>query len=152
MRFVWRGPSRNFYPPHPGCVPVCLGSFILSSVFRGLHKISLFSLRIYHTIFGAMAVSAVIQGSGTRAWNAMAAAPLVPPFVPPLVFTCEACLRTLDWDRFPSSVRNSIAHHALFPGVHQRRTKWTCKECRADEVKKQEQVDKFCNFRHIPEE
>ena len=128
------------------CLPRFLQSFGVFSKFLFSHS------GLSHTNFGAMAVSAGTQGPGITAWNAMAAAPLAPPFVPPLVFTCEACLRSQDWLRFPSSVRNSIGHHALFPGTHPRRTKWTCKECRADEVKKKEQLDKFCNFRHIPEE
>ena len=74
---------------------------------------------------------------------------LLDGFPPTLV--CEKCLRELPTLRFPSSVRSSWAHHVALPGVDPRKSKWTCKECRAQEVVELEQIWSYRNLRK-PEE
>ena len=138
-------PARLFpSPPFPfsplrGC---------LQLLVFGLMASHLFSFIELTPDFQEKAVSAGIQVPGTRAWYAMAAVVVVPP--PTLV--CEACLRTLPWDAFPSSVQASFLHHTLLPGANPRRSVWSCKECRAQEVVARELIHAFQNLRHNPEE
>ena len=60
---------------------------------------------------------------------------------------CEACYRYRPESCFPSSVLTSIAWHVNFPSMPRRRTIWSCKECRAQEVAERERVEAFRNFR-----
>ena len=66
---------------------------------------------------------------------------------PALLIQCEVCFRELLEDRFPRCVLVSIDHHFRFPEVPRRRTIWSCKECRAQEVAHMERIAKFINFR-----
>ena len=69
----------------------------------------------------------------------------------PPTLGCEECLRELPADHFPSSVLASWTHHLAFP-EHERRSRWSCKQCRAQQVVERERIQGFQNFRHIPDE
>ena len=71
----------------------------------------------------------------------------------PPTLECEDCLRELPAKakHFPSSVLASWTHHLAFP-EHERRSRWSCKQCRAQQVVERERIQGFQNFRHIPDE
>ena len=66
---------------------------------------------------------------------------------PPPTIVCEVCLRERLTERFPGSVVASVIHHLALPGRDPRRTVWSCKECRAQQVAERERIEAFLNFR-----
>ena len=61
---------------------------------------------------------------------------------------CEACLRWRLQGFFPSSVVASVAWHEAYPDAPvPRRTVYSCKECRAQEVANREKIEGFRNLR-----
>ena len=61
---------------------------------------------------------------------------------------CEACFRWRLQGHFPSSVIASVTwHEAHADAPVQRRTVYSCKECRAQEVAARERIEGFLSFR-----